>query len=185
MDVRFGPERRLSTKALMLSNCGAREDSWESKGNQSWIFIGRADAKAEAPVLWPPEVKSQLFRKDPDAGKDWRQEEKGMTKDETVGRHHWFSGHEFEQTLRISEGQGSLACCTPSGCKESDTTEWLNNNWGSDHSLARACASMWEWSLWAYAWNCIYKPSWISISSSLKWRWQCHKDQIYSVLVCR
>ena len=77
------------------------------------------------------------------------------------------------------------AWCAASGCKESDTTEWLNNNWGSDHSLARACASMWEWSLWAYAWNCIYKPSWISISSSLKWRWQCHKDQIYSVLVCR
>ena len=83
------------------------------KGNQSWIFIGRTDAEAEAPVLWPPDVKIQLIRKDPDAGKDWGQEEKQTTKDEMVERHHRLNGYEFEQTPRDSEGQGSLACCSP------------------------------------------------------------------------
>ena len=82
------------------------------KENQSWIFTGRTDAEAEAPILWPPDVKSWLTGKDPDAGKDWRQE-KGMTEDEMVGWHHWLNGHEFEQTLEDSEGQGSLACCSP------------------------------------------------------------------------
>ena len=81
------------------------------KGNQPWKFIGRAVAEAEAPILWPPDVKSQLFRKDPDAGKDWRQEEKGTTEDEMVGWHHWLNGHEFKHTPRDSEGQGSLFCC--------------------------------------------------------------------------
>ena len=87
--------------------------------NQPWIFIGRADP--EAPILWPPDVKSQLIRKDPDAGKDWGQE-KRMTEDEMVGWHHQLSGHEFEQALRDSEGQGSLACCSPWGHKKSDMT---------------------------------------------------------------
>ena len=82
------------------------------KENQSWIFTGRTDAEAEAPIFWPPDVKSWLTGKDPDAGKDWRQE-KGMTEDEMVGWHHWLNGHEFEQTLEDSEGQGSLACCSP------------------------------------------------------------------------
>ena len=86
------------------------------KGNQSWIFIGRTDAEAEAPVIWPPDAKSQLIiRKDPDAGKDWRQEEKGTTEDEMVGWHHWLNGREFEKTLGDSEGQGSLVCCSPWG----------------------------------------------------------------------
>ena len=98
------------------------------KGNQSWIFIGRTDAEAEAPKLWPPDVKSWLIRKDPDAGKDWRQEEKGTTEEKMVGWHHWLTGHEFEQTLKDGKGQGSLACCSPWGHKELDTTEWLNNN---------------------------------------------------------
>ena len=98
------------------------------KGNQSWIFIGRTDAEAEAPILWPPDVKSRLIRKDADAGKDWRQEEKGATEDEMVGWHHWLNGHEFEQTLGDGEGQGSLVCCSPWGRKESDMTEWLNKN---------------------------------------------------------
>ena len=80
------------------------------KGNQPWIFIGRSDAETEAPVLWPPDVKSQLIGKDLDAGKDEGQEEKGSTEDETVGWHHWLNGHEFEQTLGNSEGQGSLTC---------------------------------------------------------------------------
>ena len=77
---------------------------------------------------WPPDAKSQLISKGPDSEKDWRQEEKGMTEDEMVGRHLWLNGHEFEQALGDREGQGSLVCCSPWGCKESDTTEWLNNN---------------------------------------------------------
>ena len=97
------------------------------KGNQSWIFIGRTDAEAEAPILWPPDVKSWLIWKDPDDEKDWRQEEKGTTEDEIVGWHHQLNGHEFEQALGDAEGQGSLACCSPCGHKESDRTEWLNN----------------------------------------------------------
>ena len=98
------------------------------KGNQSWTFIGRTDAEAEAPNLWPPDVKSQLIGKDPDAGKDWRQEEKGVTEDEMVGWHHWFNGHGFELKLGDSGGQGSLVCYSLWSCKESDTTEWLENN---------------------------------------------------------
>ena len=92
------------------------------KGNQPRIFIGRADVEAEAPILWPPDVKSQLTGKDPDARKDWGPEEKGTTKDEMVGWHHRLSGHEFEQTLGDSEGQGSLVCCSPWSLKELDTT---------------------------------------------------------------
>ena len=80
------------------------------KGDQSWVFIGRTDAEAEAPILWPPDAKIWPIRKDPDAGKDWRQEEKGTTEDEMVGWHHWLNGHEFEQTPEDGEGQGSLAC---------------------------------------------------------------------------
>ena len=91
------------------------------------IFIGRTDAEAEAPILWPPDVKNQFIGKDPDAGKDWRQEEKGTTEDEMVGWHHQLNGHEFEQTPGDDEGQGSLVCCSPWGCKESDVTERLNN----------------------------------------------------------
>ena len=96
------------------------------KGNQSWLFIGRTDAEAETPILWPPDVKNWLLGKDPDAGKDWRQEEKGMTEGEIVGWHNRLNGHEFEQALGADDGQGSLTCCSPWGHKESDTTEWLN-----------------------------------------------------------
>ena len=96
------------------------------KGNQSWIFIGRTDAKVETPILWSPDAKNWLIRKDPDAGKDWRQEEKGMTEDEMVGWHHRLEGHEFEQTLGVGDGQGGLVCCSPWGCKELDMTERLN-----------------------------------------------------------
>ena len=98
------------------------------KGNQSWIFIGGTNAEAEATTLLPPDVKNWFIRKDPDAGKDWRQEEKGMTEDEVDGWHHWLNGQEFEQVLGVGEGRGGLACCSPWGCKESDMTEWLNNN---------------------------------------------------------
>ena len=115
----------------MLFNCGAREDSWESlglqgdqtcnpKGNQSWISIGRTEA--EAPILWPPDAKNWLTGRDPDAGKDWRQEEKQMTEDEMVE----LDGHEFEQALGVGDGQGGLACSSPWGCKELDMTEQLN-----------------------------------------------------------
>ena len=96
------------------------------KGDQSWIFTGRAEAEAETPILWPPDSKSWLICQDSDAGKDWRWEEKGTTEDETVGWHHWLDGHEFEQALGVGDGQGSLECCSPWGHKESDTTEWLN-----------------------------------------------------------
>ena len=92
------------------------------KGNQPWIFIGRTDAEAEAPILWPPDVKSWLTGKYPDAGKDRRQEEKGTTEDEMVGWHHRLNGHEFEKTPGNSEGQGTLACSSPWGGKKSDMT---------------------------------------------------------------
>ena len=91
------------------------------KGNQPWIVIERTDAKAEAPKFWPSDTKSQLFGKDLGVGKDWRQEEKGVTEDDMVGCHHWLNGHEFEQIPGDNEGQGSLACYSPWGCKESDT----------------------------------------------------------------
>ena len=92
------------------------------KGSQPWIFTGRTDAEAEAPTLWPPDANSQLTGKDPQAGKNWRQEEKGAAEDEMVGWHHRLNGHEFEQTPGDTEGQGSLACCSPWGHKELDTT---------------------------------------------------------------
>ena len=92
------------------------------KGDQSWIF----DAEAETPILWPPDAKNWLIGKDPDAEKDQRQEKKGTTEDEMVGWHHRLDGHEFEQVLGVGDGQGSLVCRSPWGCKESDTTEWLN-----------------------------------------------------------
>ena len=95
------------------------------KGNQSWIFIGRTNAEAETPILWPPDGKNWLIGKDSDAGKDWRQEEKGMTEDEMVGWYHRLNGHGFGWTPGVGEGQGSLVCCSPWSHKELDTTEWL------------------------------------------------------------
>ena len=96
------------------------------KENQSWIFTGRTDAKAEAPVLWPCDVKYWLIGRVLDAGKDWKWEEKGTTEDEMVGWHHRLDGHEFEWAPEVVDGQGRLACCSPWGYKDSDTTEWLN-----------------------------------------------------------
>ena len=97
----------MSTEELTLLNCGVEEDSWEYLGlkeiqpvnpkeNQSWIFIGRTDAEVETPTLWPPDAKNWLIGKDPDAGKDWGQEEKGATEDEMVGSHYQLDGHELE-----------------------------------------------------------------------------------------
>ena len=97
-------ESPLDSKEIKLVN---------PKGNQPWIFIGRTDAEDEAPILWPPNMKSWLIRKDSDAGKDWRQGEKAVTGDEMIGWHHQFNGHEFEQIPGDGEGQGSLACCNP------------------------------------------------------------------------
>ena len=96
------------------------------KGDQSWVFIGRADAEAETPILWPPHAKSWLTGKDPDSGRDWGQEEKGTTEDEMAGWHHRLDGREFEWTPGVGDGQGGLACCDSWGHTESDTTEQLN-----------------------------------------------------------
>ena len=97
-----------------------------SEGDQSWDFFGRNDAEAEIPVLWPLHGKSWLIGKDSDPGRDWGQEEKGTTEDEMAGWHHRLEEHEFEWTPGIGDGQGGLACCDSWGCKELDTTEWLN-----------------------------------------------------------
>ena len=132
----------------MLSNCGAGEVSWESlddkkmesvnpKRNQPWIFIGRTNAEAETPVLWPSDAKSKLIGKDPNVGKDWRQEETGMTEDEMVGCHHWLNGHEFEQALGDGDGQGRLACCSPWGCKQMEMNDWLNNRNNTQQALTK------------------------------------------------
>ena len=110
-----------------------------SKENQVLIFIGRTDAEAEALIFWPPEPKNWLMWKDPDAGKDWRQEQKGTTEDEVVAWHHRLNGHEFEQALGDGDGQGSLVCFSPWGCKESDMTEQLKTNrwWGGQGYTGR------------------------------------------------
>ena len=124
----------------MVLNCGVGEDfespldckeiqPVHSKGNQFWIFTGRTDAEAETPILWPPDVKSWLIWKDPDAGTDWGQEEKGKTEAEMVVWHHLLNGLGFEWTPGVGDGQGGLACCDSWGRKESDTTEELNWNW--------------------------------------------------------
>ena len=103
------------------------------EGNQLGIFIGRTDAEAETPILWPPDTKSQLIGNDPDAGKDWRREEKGPTEDEMVGWPHWLNGHEFEQSLRDGEGQGALVCCSPWGHR-------VGRDWATEWQQARlAC----------------------------------------------
>ena len=127
---------KLSAKELMLLNCGVGEDSWDFRGLQgdqvsqtstkSVLNIGRADAEAEVPVLWPPDVESWLIRKDPDAGKEWRREEKGTTEGEMVGWHHQLDGHEFEQAPGVGDGQGGLVCCSPWGHKELGVIERLN-----------------------------------------------------------
>ena len=106
-------ESPLDSKEIKLVN---------PKGNQPWIFTGRTDAEAEAPILWPPDEKSWLIRKDPDDEKYWGQREKGVTEDKMVGWHYWHNGHAFEQTLGDSEAQRSLACCSSWGWKKSDTT---------------------------------------------------------------
>ena len=106
-------------------------------GNQSWIFIGRTDAEAETPIRWPLDMKNWLIGKDPDDGKDWRQEEKGTTEDEMVGWYHWLDGHESEQAPGVGDGHEGLVCCSPWGFNESDPTERLNwtDRLGKHHLL--------------------------------------------------
>ena len=132
----------LSTEELTLLNC---EETLESpldckkikpvnpKGNQSWIFIGGTNAEAEAPIIWPPDAKSRHW-KDPGAGKDWKQEEKGMTEDEMVRWHHWLNGHEFKQAPGDGQRQGSLACCSPCGHRVGHG--WVNSPFSHSRTLS-------------------------------------------------
>ena len=133
----------------MLLNRGIRDSPLNCKeikpvnpkGNQSWIFIGRTDAEAKNPILWPPDAKHWLFGKDPNTGKDWRQEDKGMTEEKMVGWHHQLDGYETEQALGVRVGQGSLACCSPWGHTESDRTAQLNNN-SNNGVCSNSCPSI-------------------------------------------
>ena len=133
----------------MLLNCGVGEDSWESLGlqrdqtSQSWIITERTDAEDETLILWPPDAKSRLVGKDPDAGKDWRQKEERAIEDETIGWHHQLNGHELGQTPGNGEGKGSLACCSPWGGEESDTPWRLNNNKNYSKSYSPLLLTVW------------------------------------------
>ena len=163
-------------------------------GNQSWIFNGRTDTEAETPILWPPHAKSWLIWKDPDAGKDWGQEEKGTTEDEMAGWHHWLNGCAFEQDPRVGDGQGSLAWCSPWGSKRVGHN-WANElNWlfkphrncsemcppvdceSTFHCLQRKavgrCASRTQWASWAQvaSWARVHKLQDI-MSDNLRWSW--------------
>ena len=140
------------------------------KGYQSWVFTGRTDTEAETPVLWPPHAKSWLIGKDPDAGKDWGQEEKGTTEDEMVGWHHRLDGHESEWTLGVGDGQGGLACCDSWAREELDTTErlswthWMIVDWELImletaqwiFSVVISCVHLWSSS--AYSVTGVYFP---------------------------
>ena len=117
------------------------------KGDQSWLFFGGTHVEAETPVLWPPDEKSWLIWKDLDAGKDWGQEEKGMTEDEMLGWHHWLDGHGFGWTPGIGDGQGGLAWCSSWGHQESNMTEQLN--W-TELNLMHICIWMCAWCFWNY-----------------------------------
>ena len=159
MDVRVGLWRKLSAEELMFLNC-LLEKTLESpldckeiqpvhsEGDQFWVFFGRTDAKTETLILWPHHAKSWLIGKDSDAGRDWGQEEKGMTEDEMDGWHHWLDGHEFEWTLGVGDGQGGLVCCNSWGCKEPDMTERLNwLNWTESCFISVSYISLAQWIL--------------------------------------
>ena len=154
-------ESPLDSKEIKLVN---------PKGNQPWIFIRRTDAEAEAPILWPPDSKNWLIGKDPDARKDWGQEEKGTTEDEMVGWHQQFNGHESEQIQRDSEGQGSLVCWSPWGRRveqdlvtEQQKQAWLiykspivSNIWHYKHPCSHIseCIHSFFLELNSEKWNC-------------------------------
>ena len=140
--------RKLSTKELMLLNCGVGKDSWASLGlkgdktsqtsRKSVLNIHWKDWcwswSSNTPILWPSDAKNWLIRKDPDAGENWRQEEKGMTEDKMVGWHHWFNGHEFEQALGDGDRQRSLACCSPWGYR-------VRHDWVTELKTFLSCNS--------------------------------------------
>ena len=128
------PESPLNSKEIQPVHC---------KVDQCWVFIGRTDVVAETPVLWPPDLNNWLLGKDPDAGKDWRQEESGTTEDEMVGWHYRIDGHDFEQALGVGDRQGSLECCSPWGCKKSETTERLN--WTKFRKLEETADILRQW----------------------------------------
>ena len=134
-----------------------------SKGNQSWIFVGRTVAKAEIPILWPPDANNWLIEKDPDVGKDWRQEEKEMTEDEMVGWHHWLDGHESEQVPGVSDGQESLAFCSPRGGKESDVNEL---NWNTCNIINQQSKTLTH----------LPTPTYNSCSGIIKMVWLCYQE---------
>ena len=151
----------------MLVNCGVGEDSWESLGLQGdptspfWrrsVFSvhWKEWCEAETPILWPPDAKSWLIGKDPDARKDWRQEEKGMTEDEMVGWHHWLNGHEFGWTPGVGDGQEGLVCCSSLGHKESDMTEQLNWTELRDLNLGNFYNIFLFFFLWTYVFYFIH-----------------------------
>ena len=119
LHLQTGTWRIISFTSIYPEWGGSTLVPGQPKGNQSWIFIGRTDAETETPIFWLPDAKSWLIRKDPNAGKNWRMEEKEMTEDEMVGWHHQLDGHEFQQTPGDGEGQGSLACCSP----------WVSREW--------------------------------------------------------
>ena len=136
MDVKKAEHRRIDAFELWCWRRLLRVPWTARRSNQSWVFFGRNDAKAETPVLWAPHVKSWRIGKDSDAGRDWGQEEKGTTEDEMAGWHHRLDGRKFDRTLGVGGGQGGLACCDSWGHKESDTTERLN--WTELTSLKEA-----------------------------------------------
>ena len=174
----------------MLLNCGVEEESWRSlglqgdptsysKGDKSWVFIGRTDAKAETPILWLPDEKSWLIGKDPDAGKDWGKEEKGMTEDEMVGWHHWLDEHGFGWTLGVGDWQGGLVCCSPWGRKESDMTERLNWTEKCNKEIKVKVEHIWR--LWGQiSWRIMM---WKGSGVTQRWHLQrCH-SQWWTVMV--
>ena len=144
------------------------------KGDQFWIYIGKTNAEADTPILWPPDVKCWLIGKDPDTGKDGQQEEKGMTEDEMVGWHHWLDGHEFEQALGVGDGQWSLVSYSSWGCKESDMTEWLNwteLNWIRMEFLSCETSSCSHMALYIQRWYWLgsvasFADNWVACSQA-------------------
>ena len=166
MDVRVGLWRRLSTEELILLNCGVGEDSWESlglqgdptspsKGDQSWVFIGRTDAEAETPIFWPPHAKSWLIGKDSDAGRDWGQEEKRKTEDKMAGWHHQLYAHDFGWTLGIGDGQRGLACCDSWGCKSrTQLSDWTEVMYVSVMYILYVCIKICIWYVGTHV--CLY-----------------------------
>ena len=144
------------------------------KENQSWIFIGRTDARAEAAILWPPDVKSWLIGKNPEAGKYWRREEKGMTEDEMVGWHHQLYGHEFEQAPGVGDRQGGLVCCSPWVCKELDMTEWLDWTYWTSNFIRERRIFPEYLKRFKYLKLLAYVTNWIQVLHFSHWFWSLY-----------